>query len=94
MTISLDEVTYGEIETLDHRRLASETRRVRGRLSRFVTKIIKKAVVEHKWGGTDVQIFNPYSQLKDLADMLNIEADTLEQASDEKTRADLQRTVL
>lgn len=92
LTLGLDEVTYGEIEAID-KALAADARAFETALT-IRHEVIKKAIIEHKWDGTDAEIPSPDLRLKALADKLNTEADTLEKASDEKARAALQKEFL
>ncbi|XVJ96778.1 AAA family ATPase (plasmid) [Burkholderia vietnamiensis] len=88
VNLGLDDVTYGEIESIDEQ-LAADTRAFE-KLLATRHESIKAAVVSHDWTSTDTEIGNPASRLKALADKLNTEAETLEKASDEKARALLQ----
>jgi energy-coupling factor transporter ATP-binding protein EcfA2 len=90
MSLSLDEVTYGEIEALDPQ-LAADARAFEGTLSAR-QEAVKAAVVSHQWdGATQALVVNPAGRLRALADKLNTEAETLDKAADEKARAALEK---
>lgn len=89
LTLGLDDVTYGEIEVID-KALAADARAFETALTAR-REVIKQAIIEHKWDGTDAEIPSPDLRLKALADELDAEAETLEKASDEKARAALQK---
>ncbi|KAE8756114.1 AAA family ATPase [Paraburkholderia madseniana] len=88
LTLSLDDVTYGEIEALDSQ-LAIDTRTFERALAPR-REAIKAAVVSHQWDGMEPLAINPGDRLHAVANKLNAEAETLEKASDEKARAVLQ----
>lgn len=89
LSLSLDDVTYSEIETLDPQ-LAADVRAFEHALTAR-QNAIKDATETHRWDSIDAEIVNPATRLQALADKLNSEADTLEKASDENTRAELQK---
>ena len=89
MSLSLDDVTYGEIETLDPQ-LAADARAFERRL-RASQAAVKAAVVSHLWDGTDHALVNPAGRLRALADRLSSEAETLDKAADEKALAALKK---
>jgi len=89
LTLNLDDVTYGEIEAIDPQ-LAVDTKAFEPRLTAR-QEAIKGALLSHQWDGIDQALVNPAARLQALADKLNAEAETLEQASDEKARATLQK---
>ncbi|QKE40022.1 MAG: AAA family ATPase [Ferrovum myxofaciens] len=89
MTLNLDDVTYGEIEIIDPQ-LAVDARAFEQALSTR-QEAIKAAVVSHQWDGTDQSLVTPAERLQALANKLNAEVQTLENASDEKARAALQK---
>jgi hypothetical protein len=89
LTLNIDDVTYGEIETMDAQ-LAAEVKAFEPALTAR-QEVIKKAVLSHQWEETNKVLVNPAERLQVLADKLNIEADTLEKASDELRRAALQK---
>ncbi len=89
LTLSLDDVTYGEIESLD-RQLAADARAFETLLA-VRQETVKAAVISHKWDGVGPAPVNPASRLHTLAKMLNTEAETLEKASNEAARAALQK---
>jgi energy-coupling factor transporter ATP-binding protein EcfA2 len=89
LTLNLDDVTYGEIETLDPQ-LAADTKAFEPLLT-IRQEAIKAAVLSHQWEGVAQALVNPAARLQSLADKLNAEAETLEKASDEKARAALQK---
>ncbi|CAJ3502070.1 SMC domain-containing protein [Burkholderia pseudomallei] len=88
MSVGLDDVTYGEIETLNAQ-LAADTRAFEQALS-LRQEAIKAAVLSHQWDAIGQPADSPAARLQAWADKLNAEADTLEKASDEKARAALQ----
>ncbi len=85
LALNLDDVTYGEIELLDAQ-LAIDIRAFEQALIARQAAV-KAAVVSHQWNGTDQALVSPVARLQVLADKLNVEAATLEKASDEKARA-------
>jgi len=89
LTLSLDDVTYGEIELLDPQ-LAVDTRAFEQALT-VRQDAIKAAVVSHEWGVLTQELSNPENRLQALSGKLNVEAETLEKASDEKARTALQK---
>lgn len=89
LTLTLDEVTYGEIEAMDPQ-LAIDARTFEQVLTAR-QEAVKAAIVSHQWGGTGTALISPSARLQSLADKLNVEAETLEKASDEKARATLQK---
>lgn len=89
MTLSLDDVTHGEIEVLDPQ-LAADAKAFEPLLTAR-QEAIKAAVLSHQWDGIDQPLVSPAARLQALADKLNTEAETLEKASDEKARAALQK---
>lgn len=89
LTLNLDDVTYGEMEVLDPQ-LAVDARAFESLLTER-REAIKAAVISHEWEGTTQPLENPAGRIQALADKLNAEAETLEKASDEKARADLQK---
>lgn len=89
MTVSLDDVTCGELEAMDPQ-LETDTKAFELSLTAR-QEAIKAAVLSHQWEGVAQALENPAPRLQALADKLNAEAETLEKASDEKTRAALQR---
>lgn len=90
LTLSLDDVTQGEIAALDAA-LATDTRAFEKALTDHQQAVIAAASSE-KWTEVEKDIPSPAARLKALADKLNAEAETLEKASDEKARAALIRT--
>ena len=88
LTLSLDDVTHGEIEVLDPL-LAADTKAFELALVAR-REAIKASLRTHEWNGIDQALVNPATRLQGLADNLNAEAETLEKASDEKVRAELQ----
>lgn len=89
LTFSLDDVTYGEIEVIDAA-LAADTRAFEAALTAR-QELIKKAVIEQEWDGSEAEIVSPVARLQALVNKLNVEAETLEKASDENARAALQK---
>jgi len=89
LMLSLDDVTYGEIEVLDPQ-LAADARAF-GPLLTARQEAIKAAILSDQWDGIDQAIVNPAVRLQTLSDKLDAEAETLEKASDEKARAALQK---
>jgi energy-coupling factor transporter ATP-binding protein EcfA2 len=88
LTLNLDDVTHGEIEVLDPQ-LAADSKAFEPILTAR-QEAIKAAVISHQWDGIDLPLVSPAGRLQALADNLNTEAETLEEASDEKGRAALQ----
>ncbi|MFL6586572.1 MAG: AAA family ATPase [Luteimonas sp.] len=88
MTLSLDDVTHSEIEAVDPQ-LAADAKAFEQVLSAR-QEAIKAAVLSHNWECVDPALVNPAARLEALAEKLNVEAETLEKASDEKARAALQ----
>lgn len=89
MTLNYDDVTYGEIESIDPQ-LAADARAFELAL-KDRQEAIKAAVVSHQWDNIGNELVNPTTRLQVLADKLNVEAENLEKASDEKARAVLQK---
>lgn len=89
LTLNIDDVTYGEIESLDAQ-LATDAKVFEQSLTAR-QEAIKAAVISHQWEGTEQALVNPSARFQVLADKLNAEAETLEKASDEKARAALQK---
>lgn len=90
LSLSLDDMTYGEIEALDPQ-LAVDTRAFEKALA-VRQEEIKAAVVSHQWDdGLAHDLNSPAPRLQALAGKLNGEAETLEKASDENARAALQK---
>jgi recombinational DNA repair ATPase RecF len=89
LTLNLDDVTHGEIEVLDPQ-LAADVKAFEPALAAR-QEAVKAAALSHQWDGTDQALLNPATRLQALADKLNVEAETLEKASDEKARAVLQK---
>lgn len=89
LTLSLDDVTHGEIEVLDSQLAADAKAFELALVAR--QEALKAAVISHQWDGTDQVLISPAARLQALADKLNAEAATLEKASDEKARAALQK---
>lgn len=92
LTLNLDDVTHGEIETLDPQ-LAADAQAFEPLLTAR-QEAIKAAVLSHQWDSLDQALINPAERLQTLANKLNAEAETLEKASDEKARAALQKQFL
>lgn len=89
LTLSIDDVTYGEIESLDPQ-LANDAKAFEQALTAR-QEAIKAAVLSHQWEDIDQAFVNPSARFQSLADKLNAEAENLEKASDEKSRAVLQK---
>lgn len=90
LTLSLDDVTHGEIEVLDSQ-LAADAKAFEPLLTSR-QEAIKAAVLSHQWDeGLDHPLVSPAERLQALANKLNTEAETLERASDEKARGALQK---
>jgi energy-coupling factor transporter ATP-binding protein EcfA2 len=87
LTLNLDDVTFGEIETLDPQ-LAADAKVFESLLTAR-QEAIKAAVLSHQWVGIDNPLVSPATRLQALANKLNTDAETLEKASDEKARAAL-----
>lgn len=88
LTLNLDDVTYGEIETLDVQLAVDTSTFERTLVPR--REAVKAAVISHQWDDIEPLVANPADRLSALASKLNVEAETLEKASDEKARAALQ----
>jgi hypothetical protein len=89
-SLNLDDVTYGELAEINTK-LAEEIKVFEAALiSRG--EAIKAAVKSHDWEDIIDVLDTPVEQLQILANILNDEAKALEQASDEKARAELQRS--
>ena len=82
-------MTYGEIEVLDPQLAADAKVFELALVAR--QEVLKEAVMSHQWDGADQALTNPAARLQVLAERLNTEAETLENASDEKGRAALQK---
>lgn len=89
MNLNYDDVTYGEIEAIDQQ-LAADARTFEQAL-KDRQEAIKAAILSHQWDGIGTELVNPTARLQVLADKLNVEAENLEKASDEKARAELQK---
>lgn len=89
MTLSLDDITHGEIETIDAELAASVKAFEVILVNRH--EAIKTAVTSHYWVGTEQILVSPAKRLKALADKLNTEAETLEKASNGEARATMQK---
>lgn len=90
ISLSLDDVTYGEILVLD-KVLAEDCRTYEKALTAH-QKVVLDAAIANVWDNVAKDIDSPVARLKDLAARLNTEAETLEKASDEKARAALIKT--
>lgn len=88
ITLSLDDVTYGEIEAIDAQ-LAVDLREFEQAL-KVRQEAIKLAVVSHCWDDIDQVPASPAERLQELANRLITQAETLEQAADEKARVVMQ----
>lgn len=88
LSLNLDDATYAEIEMLAPD-LARDARAFEADLSAR-RKIIEAALSSNEWESIGQNLANPAGRLQELAGQLNEEANTLEQAADEKARADLQ----
>lgn len=89
LTLTLDDVTYVEIEAID-KQLAIDTRAFEVALVAR-QEAIKTSVISHQWDELTQELANPTHRLQMLAKQLLIEAETLEKASEEKARAILQK---
>lgn len=89
LTLNLDDITYGEIESLDEK-LAIDTREFEKALTAR-KEAVKASIVSTQWDGTDTEINNPALRLQSLANSLNAEAETLDKMSNEAERAALQK---
>ncbi len=88
LTLNLDDVTYSEIEAMAPQLAADARAFEQALVARH--EAIKAAMVSHQWGCADRELVSPVARLQALADKLNADAEILEKASDEKTRAALQ----
>lgn len=89
LNLGIDDITYGEIESIDPQ-LAADSRTFESSLVNN-REIIKAAVLSNDWKAQTQKIENPATRLQVIADKLNVEAEGLEKASDEKARATLQK---
>lgn len=89
LSLSLDDVTHGEIELLDPQ-LAADAKAFEPILIAR-QEAVKAAVISHQWDGLDAALVNPAERLQTLANKLNMEAEILEKASDEIARTALQK---
>lgn len=92
LSLNIDDITYGELEGLDPQ-LAHDTKLFEQTLSAR-QEAIKTAVISHKWEDIQQALENPSARFQALADKLNLEADALEKASDEKVRIALNRQLV
>jgi energy-coupling factor transporter ATP-binding protein EcfA2 len=88
LELGLDDLTYAEIEALE-KPLAEACRAFEGELTGR-RDLIKKAVADQTWPDVPVDLANPSAPLQALASKVAAEAQALEKAADEKTRALLQ----
>lgn len=89
LALGLDDAIHDEIKELDAQ-LAVDAKAFESQLSAR-QEAIKAAVTSHQWEAVAEALVNPAARLQALADKLNAEAETLERASDDKTRAALQK---
>ena len=89
-SLNLDDVTLGEIEENDPK-LAKEIKEFEKTLI-AQGEAIKTAIKSHEWKQIVDVLETPAERLQILANALNDEAKALEQASDEKARAELQKS--
>lgn len=89
LTFSINDAAYAEIESMDSQ-LVIDIKSFEAHLVAR-QKSIEIAVKTHQWNDIMQISANPKDRLRALADRLNAEAETLEKASDEKTRAALQQ---
>lgn len=89
LALNFDDATHDEINALDPQ-LAADTKAFEAQLLAR-REAIKSAVISHEWGDVPEALASPATRLRALADRLNTEAQTLEDASDEKSRAALQK---
>ncbi|MCX5813340.1 MAG: AAA family ATPase [Proteobacteria bacterium] len=89
LTLSLDDVTYGEIEAIDPQ-LAVDVRTFEQALTAR-HEAIKRSVASHQWDDANQALISPAARLQTLADKLNGEAETFEKAADENARAAMQK---
>lgn len=66
LNLNLDDVTYGEIESLDAQ-LAVDTRAFEQEIA-VRQEAVKAAVVSNQWDGIGAELVNPSVRLQDLAD--------------------------
>jgi energy-coupling factor transporter ATP-binding protein EcfA2 len=86
--LNVDEVTSAEITGLDPQLI--DDIKAFERLLHGRQQMIKDAVIKHEWDGVEQQLMNPSDRLFAYVAKLNIDADNLEHASDEKLRVELQ----
>lgn len=89
LTLNIEDTTYDEIKALDPQ-LAADTKAFETQLAAR-QEAIKAAVISHQWDCVAETLASPATRLLALANKLNTEAETLEKASDEKTRVALQK---
>ena len=89
LNLNLDDETFGEIEDID-KQLATDIREFE-KLLDARQKLIKEAVISHKWNGIDVMLNNPTARIQKIADNLNDEVNALENVSDEEVRVTMQQ---
>ena len=89
LNLNFDDGTFGEIENID-KQLATDIREFE-KLLNARQKLIKEAVISHKWNGIDVMLNNPTARIQKIADNLNDEVNALENVSDEKARVTMQQ---
>jgi len=92
LSLNLDEVAYSEVEALDSQ-LAKDVRSFEDAL-KAKHEAIKTAIASGVWAGTDQELSSPSVALQTLVNRLNSEAKTLEDAADEKQRAELQHQLI
>jgi hypothetical protein len=88
LDLGLDDLTYGEMEALD-KPLAQQSRAFESGLNAR-RELMKEAVAAQTWSDAPTDLINPSGPLHTLASKVRTEAETLEKAADEKTRAILQ----
>jgi recombinational DNA repair ATPase RecF len=88
LSLSLDDVTYAEIEILD-KQLAMDLRAFEQALSAR-REAVKTAIQSQQWDGTWDELTNPAERLCALVATIDAEAEILEKASEEAARAQLQ----
>jgi energy-coupling factor transporter ATP-binding protein EcfA2 len=89
LALGLDDAIHDEIKALDAQ-LAADAKAFESQLSAR-QEAIKAAVTSHQWEAVAESLVNPAARLQALANKLNAEAETLEKASDEKARIELQK---
>ncbi len=93
LTVGLDDVTYGEIESLEPG-LAAETRAFEVAIKarhESIKSAVKNAAVTNEWVNFENELAEPSPRLRSLVAKLEVEIETLRKAADDNSRVTLQR---